>query len=291
MQEEFADAKGAEGTDDANGGSSSLPANPAQVEEVTKLSFVAPKYEDDATLWFRQLEAKFEVARIRSQSSKYYLAFGNIPGVLLKPVVASLGDPATSATPYDDLKNTVLGRESLSSMQRIDSVLKDVIMGDRRPSEYYGHLKDLAKGNFSDEVIYNIWLMRIPISIKSTLIVLQNEPLKRRLQVADELGEMQAMCGPAMGTQISAVDNKDRFAEFKLEIMKEMRSMMENMLSRTSRSSSRDREVSRVRNNSRQRNRNSGRREFDFCWHHYKFGDKASKCSAATCQFDKIRKN
>jgi hypothetical protein len=282
--ENFADVKGADDTPD--GGSNSQAHLTSHIEEVSTVSFVAPKYEDDAELWFRQLEAKFAVSRIRAQLSKYYIAFGNLPGVLLKPVVASLGKPSDCDRPYDDLKNAVLSRESLSVTQRIDAVLKDVAMGDRKPSDYFSHLKELAGDNFSEDAVYKIWLLRIPAALKPTLIVLQKEPLKYRLSVADELMELQGTTGQVAA--VAAVDRKDRFSEFREELLAEMRGMLANVLHSP---------VSRGRPRSQNRDRSQSRppprpkKVHELCWHHFKFGEKAYKCSSATCKFGLQAKN
>lgn len=255
-------------------------------DEVSTVSFVAPRYEEDATLWFSQLEAKFEVSRIKAQNSKYYIAFGNLPAVLLKPVATSLPDPNTIVNAYDNLKAAILERESKSVMQRVDSVLRDIHMGDRKPSEYFAYLRETAGESFSEAAVYQIWLLRIPQAIKTTLIVLKNEPLKYRLSIADELAE--ANVG---GGQVASVRKReDDLEDFRKELLKEVKNMCKEMLESRGRSSARGRSQTRGHSQTRGRRqeRSSSRgpkKEYEFCWHHFKFGKDAYKCSAASCKF------
>lgn len=256
-------------------------------EEVSSVSFVAPKYEEDATLWFRQLEARFEASRIRSQSTRYYIAFGNLPGVLLKPVVASIGDPKHTDRPYDHLKNVVLSREQLSVTQRVDQVLKDISMGDRKPADYFAHLKEIAGDSFSEEAVFQIWLSRMPTTIKTTLIVLKNESLNYRLEIADELFVAHGGQG-----QVAAVNRKEEnWESLKKELLKEMKDFMKEELranAHRGRDQSRGRNRGNVRNRSRARSKSTGKekKDHEFCWYHFKFGDKAAKCSSETCKFE-----
>lgn len=246
-------------------------------DEVSTVSFAAPKYEDDAALWFRQLEAKFEAARIRSQLSRYYIAFGNLPGVLLKPVVSTLAEPSATGRPYDSLREAILGREQLTAMERVNQVLRDINMGDRKPSDYFAYLKETAGNSFSEDAIFQIWLIRIPSNIKTTLIVLKNEPLKYRLEIADELFSAHRS-EPQISAVEKAVPGID-YVQMKKEIVEEMRNMLKEAL----RASSRGRSQSRKReHNSRSRSKS---KDHEYCWHHFKFGDKAHKCSDEKCKF------
>lgn len=158
-------------------------------------------------------------------------------------VVSSLSDPTTSENPYNELKAAILDRESKSVMQRVDSVLKDIHMGDRKPSDYFAYLKETAGESFTEEAVYQIWLSRIPRTIKTTLIVLKSELLKYRLSIADELAEANVE-----GAQVAAVSKKDELWEdFRKVLLKEVKNMCRDMCE------SRERDKSRGRSNSRSR--------------------------------------
>lgn len=262
-----------------------------QGEEMAPINFAAPKYEDDAQLWFRQLEARFIAAKITAQTTRYYIAFGNLPALLLKPILASLEEPGNSKTAYDDLKKAVLSREELSATQRVDQVLKDIVMGDRKPSDFFAQLKETAGTSFSEEAVYHIFLLRIPENIKTTLIVLKNEPLKYRLEIANELFVAHGSKSH-VPTQIAAVGgSEDRFETMKRELLEEVKKLLPRSDRRARFRDRRTRSSSRGRTPGREPTRERPKKEYEFCWHHFKFGDKASRCSADYCKYEKRPKN
>lgn len=77
-------------------------------------------------------------------------------------------------------------------------------MGDRKPSDYFAYLKEMAGDSFSEDSVYQIWLLRIPSAINATLNVLKNEPLKYRLGIAVELFATQVVV-----PQVAAVETSD----------------------------------------------------------------------------------
>lgn len=76
-------------------------------------------------------------------------------------MATSLPDPNTIGNAYDNLKAAILERESKSVMQRVDSVLRDIHMGDRKPLEYFAYLRETAAESFSEAAVYQIWLVRM----------------------------------------------------------------------------------------------------------------------------------
>lgn len=258
-----------------------------RVEEV---SFSAPKFEDDVSLWFRQAEAKFEVSRITSQKTKFNLAFGNLPASILKPVLHLVPDPKDDPEPYDRLKEIILGKVTLTQNQRIENILRDMDIGDRKPSTYYQELLETAGQTIPQDTVYRIWLSRIPVNVKVAMIAFKSDDFNERMEMADDV--MAACVAESAGRIAEVSKDDDPLSAMRKQIDDLFKLVKDN---RRSRSRSPSRQSSRKSNNySKGQNRSNSRarstsrsqvlNDKEICWYHENFKNDARKCIPG-CKF------
>ncbi|XP_055387129.1 uncharacterized protein LOC129615789 [Condylostylus longicornis] len=73
---------------------------------------------------------------------------------------------------YNNLKDVLTSRHSMSLERRIKKLISDEEIGDRRPSEFFRHLKQLAGSAATpgEEFIMELWLSCVPHVINIALI-------------------------------------------------------------------------------------------------------------------------
>nr|XP_050028954.1 uncharacterized protein LOC126524713 [Dermacentor andersoni] len=102
-----------------------------------------PFWTGDPELWFVQVESQFAARRITAESTKYHHVVGSLP-----PATASevrdllLTPPAENA--YQTLKETLIRRVTPTEPERLQQLLREAELGDRRPSQLLRHMQQLA---------------------------------------------------------------------------------------------------------------------------------------------------
>lgn len=255
------------------GSGSSRAKNSEEDEELAKICNLKlpPFWVNSPSTWFIQAEAQFALCRISSDLKKYYYVLASLPQEVIESILDYVQSPPDVAV-YQGIKQLLTERHSMSETNRIERLLSSEELGDRKPSDFYRYLKQLAgtSATFSDDLIKKLWLRRLPRVINVALIPHQDDDIKEIASLADKIWE-------ASQTQLSQVASvmpfSDSVSELKLEI-EELKKLVRNM------SSGRNNDT---RSRSRGRSPSASRRgDFEsgskMCWYHRKFGDRANKC-------------
>ena len=122
-----------------------LPAPEAPPTAGVVRSHVAPPrfFEEDPVIWLVQLELYFCQAGVGDQLSRFRIAATLLPGHLLRDFADILRSPPVD-NPYAALANAIRQRFGKSVEQRLRSLLSEQQLGDRRPSQFLRHMRDLA---------------------------------------------------------------------------------------------------------------------------------------------------
>jgi hypothetical protein len=114
-----------------------------------------------------QAEEQFELAAITSERTK----FNHIILQLKHRNAAEVEDVITSLPerePYKTLKSELVRRLSTSREQSVRQLLMHEEMGDRKPSQFLRHLKNLIP-EVLDDFLWSIWSSRLPPHIQAIL--------------------------------------------------------------------------------------------------------------------------
>lgn len=238
---------------------------------------IPPFWANDPALWFSQVEAQFTLKGITSQLTKFHHIVASLePEIALRVRHLILRPPATN--PYNLLKTTLVQSFTPSDQSRFQQLLSTESLGDMKPSELYLRMQRLLGDSVVDEsFLRNLFLLRLPVSIRSSLAALQDQPLSQLVQIADTLFEItppsiaalpiptqnQPTCEscPRLQRELEHVQSKLRELEIATKSQTPQRSPV-----RFRRSPSPHRRVSP-----------SSTRQ-TLCWYHYKFGSNAVKC-------------
>jgi hypothetical protein len=161
-----------------------------EIEEVRTASMKLPAcWRRDPRLWFSQIEAQFHSHLVRSDTSKYYAVIAALDCSTLQPVsniIANL--PATGK--YDAVKKTLFDSYSDSREQQIRKLLKELKLGDRKPSELLREMKTLASDHVDDQMLQTLWLHRLPLNVQLLVSASDGVTLEKMVNIANNLVEI-----------------------------------------------------------------------------------------------------
>jgi hypothetical protein len=235
--------------------------------EISRVAVKAPSFwERDPELWFLQVESQFINAGITTDTTKFHIVVASLDSVVLSVVKDIVKKPPANDT-YIALKDRILKHYSQSETTRLNLVLKDLQLGDKRPSHLLVEMRNLAENKLTDEVLKSLWLQRLPTRVQQILSVCTTE-LSELAQVADKVLEVSD-CSAA----IASVSNDNTIDNLKKDIVYLKQVVAKLSQSRDRSRPRRDYRGVRSRDSSRSSNKTS-----DLCWYHRTFAQRATKC-------------
>lgn len=247
---------------------------------------LAPFWCEDPDLWFTQVEAQFETAGIKIDSTKYYTVLQQLDHKTMREVRDVITNPPEDGK-YEKLKQELLKRLSVSNQHRLRQLMIHEEMGDRKPSQFLRHLRSLGGKSVNDEFLRSIWMDRLPTHLQPIIASRQSEVnLDDVADLADRIFDVShpathSVASSASGTMEAMFQNleKNIATRIKSEISQQIAQLnLGRGRCRTTYNQGKPRSWS----NSRRRPTKSGTP--GLCWYHDNFGERARKC-VAPCKF------
>jgi len=270
---------------------------------INHVSFKPPQplFGQNPLVWFTILEQRFNVANIKLETTKYSHAVGALDArhhnQFADLIIRNKGD-----SPYTIFKNEVIKVLSDTEKAKLNNVLHNLALGDKKPSQLLNEFRLNAGNSFNEKTIQQLWMKRLPQQVQMVLSAFENDvSLTILAERADNLVETLSNCqinsvnaAPSTsfaksnhfteGTSTHISTNfsaEESYLDKKLSnFLKEISSIMK--INSRSRTNSRSRSNSRNSSNSPARGNLNPKHED--CWYHYKFGNKALKCVSG-CKF------
>lgn len=209
------------------------------------------------------------MARISTDSTKFCAIVSALSSSVLNCVRDIVKNPP-AADAYTILKDRILQYYAQSESSRLNLLLKDLQLGDKRPSHLLYEMQNLGAGKMEDSVLRTLWMQRLPINIQQIVSVSTAE-LKEVALIADKIHEVSG-CSLA----VSSVDsNNSELQSLRAEIADLKKTVEELAISRN-RSSFRS--PKKFRHRSRSISRSASQNSEKLCWYHQRYGKKAQKC-------------
>jgi len=140
--------------------------NDTEDQKAEHTSIQAPKFRP--AVWFQQIEAQFVCKGITKDNLKYCHALQ----ALDTDIVAKVSDFTINPPQYGKykaFKTRVLHTFQDSEEKYLKTLLYQAELGDQRPSCFLKHLKELAEGKASDELLKSLWTQRLPLNMQIIL--------------------------------------------------------------------------------------------------------------------------
>ena len=238
--------------------SSSATSGVHSESKIDSIAFRPPQWSpNNVEAWLRIIESQFAIAGIKLPNTKYNNVIAALPPEIITRVLdATTDNISPTAEEYNTLITAIRTRTVATKQSRLHAVLDTEEIGDKTPSQFYHHLKQLSSGvGVTEEIILDRWLQKLPDQqIRQTLIGLNQSlnDVEKLLSVADAMMEMSR----------SNVAATSRYRKQR----------------------------SRSQDHSRSPSRNRSNRKYDpngsWCFNHFKYRNETRNCQKpGVCQY------
>ena len=232
--------------------------------------------------WFAFLERQFRLAQITDDETKFVTLVKCLEGRYVQHGEDILDTPPAAGS-YEKLKCALILALTDTDNTQVKKHVESEEMGDRKPSEFYQHLRKLASPSTPDDFVLSLWRTRLPDNIRRILVAVDDSDSERLLHQADLIAaefqqDHQRIYRIAAVIPSDAETNEPWVAAFNTlsEQMTQMRVQVQALsVSNNRRPRSRPRQRTRYRRRSRSRD---PPRKDGLCYYHATFGDRARAC-------------
>jgi len=249
--------------------------------EINRVGLRIPEFTSaDPELWFSILDRSFQAAGITTDSTKFGYALTAIgPRYTLEVRDVIMSPPTTNA--YQVLRAELIKRISLSQEHKTRQLLEHEEIGDRKPSQFLRHLRNLAGNVVGDGVLRTIWLSRLPTHVQPHLVTRANDTNDQLADIADAIMEA-TRAPPVRVTEVASQPVTPTDTRINLQIAQmqvQQRALLEQItILQKEIQAMQISDRSRDRHRSRSRSRSTSQRRNNTCWYHSTFGQAAKKC-------------
>ena len=232
---------------------------------------IPPYWPADPEVWFAQVEAQFATRGISVEKTKFdYIVASLSPAIATEVRDLILTPPRE--TPYTTLKAELTKRTADSAQRKLQQLLTEVELGDRKPTQLLRRMRQLGGDRTEDSFLRELFLQRLPNNVRMVLASSGADiSLNSLANIADRIVEVSApsiaaVQGPTTPALSTEMDS----------LRADMRRLQESVrsLSHQSRAPRRF-SPSPVRRGSPSPSR---QRDPSICWYHQNFGNAATKC-------------
>ncbi|XP_051170923.1 uncharacterized protein LOC127287844 [Leptopilina boulardi] len=270
-----------------------MTGNTENNDSVSRVAFKMPAFlPADSEFWFLLLESSFDSAGITQDATKFGHALSALDPRYTVEIRDVLLKPKAERT-FELLKTELIKRMGASQEQNTRRLLENEPLGDRKPTQFLRHLRNLAGPNFPEDVLQTLWLGRLPKHMQAMLAAHKDLHLDKRADIADSVADAYgSLCNVAethtgmssavQSSSTAGTSFEARFASLEQTlalVLQKFASLEVNQVSR-----GRDRSRSKSRFKSRSHSRGRHHQSSGMCWYHWKFGNDAQKCDKP-CNF------
>lgn len=287
-----------------NDGIGDQPVRAVPVQQhISRVSVRAPPFwKENPALWFRQLESQFITNGITVSETKYHVAVGALDTAIISQISDIIMNPPEHGK-YENLKERLQERFADSEERRFQKLLRNLDLGDKKPSHLWREMRDLAGPNINDPLLKSLWLQRLPAQVQA-IVSTDEGAMPRLLTMADKINEiienrnihvvadassarsltpLTKACPPAGNQDSSAINAIERLCSQVTLLTQQVAALTNDDNNNQSRGRSATRaSTSRQRFQSRSQSREPNQSRI--CWYHQRFGNRATRCTTP-CAF------
>lgn len=240
-----------------------------------------PFWKGDPLVWFAQAEAQFATRAISAEATKYAHVIAALPQEVAQDIRDILINPPQKEQ-YTTLKAKLIERVSASEQRRVQMLLTEEELGDRKPSQLLRRMEQfLGEQKLEKGILKQLFLQRLPVNVR--LILASTSEALSLSDLADLADRIIEAHPEPLGTmsaiaQTPVVQAKPASSTLESQVTDLTRLVREltTVVGRMQRSQSRSR--SRTRNRDGKRDTPSDAAPDELCWYHSKYGDNAHHC-------------
>ena len=125
-----------------------------------------PYWPADPHVWFAQVEAQFATRGITAERTKYHHIIAALTPEIAQEVRDLLLNPPQD-TPYKTLREELIKRTTATEQKRLQQLLTDEVLGDRKPTQLLRHMRQLLGDRaLEDSILRQLFLQRLPANVQ-----------------------------------------------------------------------------------------------------------------------------
>ena len=137
--------------------------------------------------WFNILEAQFEIARVTTESTKYFNTLSALP----PECVGRIPPECLAQRNYASLKSTVLSMYEQTKGEIFQRLMKQTTLGQSRPSEFLREMQQHAlKVGVGDDLVRHQFVQAMPPAVMPVLATQKELSLTQLASLADDVVAM-----------------------------------------------------------------------------------------------------
>ncbi|XP_076765226.1 uncharacterized protein LOC143432437 [Xylocopa sonorina] len=248
--------------------SASAP-NTATFQEISRVGIrVPPFWPEQPQLWFNQIEAQFVLSGVTADNTKFYYVMSQLEPKYAVQVQDIFNNPPDTDK-YETLKKELVQRLSMSQGQRIRQLLEQEEIGDRTPSQFLRHMRNLAGSTVTDDFLRTLWSGRLPAMTRAIVTAQADLSLNKLAEIADQIHEGSSR------NQVASITS-DRVADMLVKRLESLELQIAEMSRSRPSTRTHTHFCRRSRSNSKTRGASPSRNKH--CWYHRTFGNESTKC-------------
>lgn len=288
--------QGAAGGGDANvrGGQEENQVNEGHIARVSVRA--PPFWKENPALWFRQLESQFYTNNIRVSETKYHMAVSALDTSVINQVSDIIMNPPAE-NKYETLKAKLQERFADSEELRFRKLLSNLDLGDKKPSQLWREMRELAGQNVNEPILKTLWLQRLPPQVRA-FVSTDPGDMARLLTISDQIHEIVDnrnihVVENKTSRQLTETSIEDKVSAALTNVLEKFSTQMSMWTQQVSSLNSVDRaqqnpttqtQHHRGRSNSRGNQPRAASQTRDqtphrICWYHHRFGNNATRCT------------
>ena len=258
------------------------PAAPA-LEDKPQIGAISiklpPFWPADPLIWFAQAEAQFKTRGINREDTKFAHILAAVQPEIIQEVRDLVINPPQD-NPYKRLKEEMIKRTSASEQKRLQMLLTEEDLGDKKPSQVLRRMRQLLGERKLEEGIFKqLFLQRLPSNAQLILASSRDSvSLDELASLADRI--LEVYVPPVNAVTTPAPAPQGELAELREQISKLTRQvgLLQANLKRQSRSRSQSRSRPRKASHDQASGSSDTAATSTMCWYHGRFGAEAHKC-------------
>ncbi|KAJ0171422.1 hypothetical protein K1T71_001178 [Dendrolimus kikuchii] len=232
-----------------------------------------PFWPENPAVWFAQVESHFALSGISDDKTRFHFVISQLEHRFAAEVTDIIVSPPANSK-YDTLKTELVKRLCHSREKEVKQLLTHEEMGDRRPSQFLRHLRQLAGPEVPEEFLKTIWTSRLPTHVQTAIASQPRADLSSLADLADTVLDIVSSNPQTAALSQSPGSTLDVLVKQVAELTRRV-----DALTHTRDNISRSRSASRESRRQRSQTRSmSNYKRFPLCFYHAKFKEKARRC-------------
>lgn len=269
------------------------PANQRVTQSQPRVNFQPPPFSRrNVCVWFRQVEAQFQIAGIDNEVLRYNYVLAVIDSDIAAEVSDIILQNPPSANPFTDLRNRLIYLFTDTEEKRIQKLLNELELGERRPSQLLREMRQLAgETSVPEEFLRRLFLQRLPVQVRYVLVKSQDnltalaDMADQIMDIAGNMSDRTSIQTVTNPTPVSSVQHNATISEItiddRLAFLEKQIAVLTTEFNGRGRLRSRNRSSRQRFSLTSPKRSDSDSRE---CWYHTNFKELARKC-VKPCSF------